>query len=491
LALSGAKLYFLALGLAQQIAMSWLLVDGYGALRGALSPASITYNPLITAGVQGMSRAVSRVHEDERAAAIRLGLVVHWVLAVIVAAVFFFAAPLMGELLNSDYLVPSFRILGLVVLFYGCYAPLVGVLNGMRRFGAQAGLDVLSATLRTAALFGGAWVLLPQGTTRAVEGASWGFVSVAAVMLIVSIFLVGVGKPGKSRLHVREHLGFIVPVILAQVILNLLLQADTNTLRAFATRAAEGAGLEPQAADVLVGAYNAGQLFGFLPYQVLIGLTFILFPLLASAHGRGEVDAVRRFVLEGNRIAAIVMGLVVSVSAGLSESLLRLIFPPNFAELGTGSMQILTIGLGAFALFGVFTTVLNSLGKQWHALGLTAVALLGVALLNWWWVRDAAYGSELLVKTAMATSVGMVGAAIVAGVLVKRSAGSVLSPWVALRVGVAVAVLVIAGRNLPALGRPLTVAASAAFGLAYVLMLALMRELGGRDWQRVRAIFGR
>ena len=32
--LSFAKLYFTGLGLVQQIALSWLLADGYGALRG-------------------------------------------------------------------------------------------------------------------------------------------------------------------------------------------------------------------------------------------------------------------------------------------------------------------------------------------------------------------------------------------------------------------------------------------------------------------------
>ena len=37
------------------------------------------------------------------------------------------------------------------------------------------------------------------------------------------------------------------------------------------------------AADALAGAYGVAQLFCFLPYQLLLSVTFVLFPLLASA----------------------------------------------------------------------------------------------------------------------------------------------------------------------------------------------------------------
>ncbi len=491
-ALSAAKMYFLVLGFVQQIVLGSILgAEGYGALRGALSPASITYNPLVSAGVQGMSRAVSRVPEHERQAVIRRGLWLHCGLAGVIGGGFWLLAPLLGSVLGSDYLVTPFRILAIVVLFYGIYSPFVGVLNGLRRFGQQAALDALSATLRTIALFAGAYWLLAEGAMRAVEGACWGFASISVAMVAVSAVLVGVGRAGVTRLGKAEHLLFIGPVIMAQVVLNLLLQIDVNTLRGFAARAASDAGLTPTAANTLVGAYSAGQLFGFLPYQLLVGITFILFPLLASSQARGETRAVQQYVLEGNRLATVVMGLVVCVSAGLSESLLRLVFPPEFAEVGTQSMQVLTLGLGAFALFGVFTTVLNSLGRQWLSLLVTGVATLLVFGLNWFLVRDVTFGSELLFRTAMATSIAMVCAAVAAAACVRFSAGVVVRPLVLLRVGVALAVVVAAGRQLPPLGKLATVGASAVAAVLYVLILAALRELGPHDLRRARAILRR
>lgn len=489
--LSFAKLYFTGLGLVQQIALSWLLADGYGALRGVLSPASITYNPLITAGVQGMSRAVNRASEAERPQVIRMGWALHTLVGAVLALSFYLGAPLLGAGLNSAYLVPALRILSLVVFFYGIYAPAVGVLNGVRRFSAQAGLDILSATLRSVALFGGAWLLLHQGSTRAVEGACWGFALVAMLMVLVSVVLVGFGRSGSKGLNAKEHLGFIIPVIASQAVLNLLLQADTNTLRGFATRAATDAGLQPQAADPLIAAYNGGQLFGFLPYQLLIGLTFILFPMLASAHARSDTAAVGRYVLAGTRIATILVGLVVSISAALPEDLLRLVFPPKFAELGTGSMRVLTLGLGAFALFGVFTTVLNSLGKQWQSLVVTGFAFGAVIGLNLFWVKGAPFGPELLVKTAWATAIAMVGATLVAGYLVHKVAGAVLDAGVVLKVVGVVATFTFIGEYLPTLGRVTTVFACGAVVALYFVSLALLRVFNASDWQHVQSVIGR
>jgi stage V sporulation protein B len=489
--LSFAKLYFTGLGLVQQIALSWLLGDGYGALRGVLSPASITYNPLITAGVQGMSRAVTRASIEERPQAIRLGWALHTTVALVLGAGFYLAAPLLGDGLNSAYLVPSFRILSLVVVLYGIYAPAVGVLNGARRFSAQAGLDILSATLRSIALFGGAWLLLHQGSTRAVEGACWGFVGVALVMVAVSIVLVGFGKAGRGKLKAMDHLGFIVPVIASQAVLNLLLQADTNTLRGFATRAAADAGLAPQAADPLIGAYNAGQLFGFLPYQLLIGITFILFPMLARANADDDESAVARYVLGGTRIATILVGFVVSISAALPEDLLRLVFPPKFAELGTESMRVLTLGLGAFALFGVFTTVLNSLGRQWQSLIVTAVAFGAVIGLNLLWVQGTPFGPQLLVRTAWATTSAMLGATFISAYLVHRAAGAVISTSVLLKVLGVVGIFAVIGHYTPTFGRFGTLLASGFVALTYLGLLTVLRVFQPADWRHVQSIIGR
>lgn len=491
IALSLAKAYFVGLGLVQQVVLSWLLGDAYGALRGALSPASITYNAAVSASVFGMSRAVSQASTDELPRVIRRGLTVHVVLGVVLGGLFWVAAAPLGVLLHSEYLIPHFRWLSVVVGAYAIYAAFVGILNGQRRFVAQAAMDVIAATLRTVALVAGGYLAARSLANSAVSGAVIGFAVMSLVMVVLSAVVVGVGRLGPTAHSYRNQLGFVLQVMGAQLLLNLLLQADTNTLRAAATRAADHAGLSVTSADLLVGAYNAGQLFAFLPYQLLTALTFLLFPLLAKAHATGDGSAVRQIVTHGCRVAMLVVGLLVSVTAAVPDGLLRLVFPPQFAQVGASSMRLLCVGMGGLALFGVFGSVLNGLGKQWLGLRLTAAGLVGVGVGNWMLVRGADFGPELLTRTATATSLAVMLTAVVAGFAVQRLTGGGLRPLVLLRAAAAVTVCVVVGQLLPPSGKLTTVLLAAGFGVAYLVTLVVLRELTPTDWQSLRALVRR
>ncbi len=66
---------------------------------------------------------------------------------------------------------------------YGLYTPLVGALNGQRRFLNQAVLDVIAATLRTVGLIVGSWWFVrnfahlggSEADIAGMNGASFGF----------------------------------------------------------------------------------------------------------------------------------------------------------------------------------------------------------------------------------------------------------------------------------------------------------------------------
>ena len=67
LALAAGKIYFIFLGLIQQIVLQRVLgLDGYGGLSTVLSLASITYNPIVSSSIQGVSRAVAQSPDEER-----------------------------------------------------------------------------------------------------------------------------------------------------------------------------------------------------------------------------------------------------------------------------------------------------------------------------------------------------------------------------------------------------------------------------------------
>jgi stage V sporulation protein B len=304
--------------------------------------------------------------------------------------------------------------------------------------------------------------------------------------------MVGLGGGGAATARVApNYLRYIWPILAGQVLLNLLFQADQLLLRRFSADAALRAGLDPTAADPLVGAYRATQLFCFLPYQLVISVSIVLFPMLARAHRDADAAALARYVRQGVRLALIAAGLIVSVTCGLSGPLLRLVFGAETAALGAAPMQVLALGLGNLAMLGVLTAVLNSLGQQRLSLLVTGLACLLVVGLCLGQVRGLPFGPELLGKTALATSLALVAATLVAGFLVRRAAGAVVGAGSVLRVLAALACAVAVARVLPA-GRPLlTPALALLVGGSYLLVLILLRELGAADWSALRGIVAR
>lgn len=490
LALTAAKAWFILLGLVQQIVLPRVLgLDGYGRLSSVLSAASIAYNPIVTTSIQGVSRATAQADPEARPATLRRVLGVHAVLAALAAAGFFLAAPSLAGFVRAPHLTGGFRVASLVLLSYGLYAPLVGALNGARRFLAQAGFDGVLALLRTIALAAGGCLLAGRGL--GVEGAMGGFVAVAALLTGVAFWVVGIGRPGPGAPSRRAHVAFVAPLLGGQILLNLLFQADLTLLRRFAGAAAAAGGLPPEAADPLVGAYRATQLFSFLPYQLLVSVTFILFPMVAASHRAGDRAATAGYVRTGMRVAALLSGLVIGVTSGLAGPLLRMVYGAQAAELGARSLELLALGFGAFALFGLLTAVLTSVGREQLAMGVTGIAVVLVGALASFYASAAPFGEELLLRTARSTSLGVLVATALAALAVRRHAGGVLEPRVALRVGGSLALAVAAGRSLAPTGAVATLGAAVAVGGAYVTALVASGELGRDDAAALARIIGR
>ncbi|HEV8548614.1 MAG TPA: lipopolysaccharide biosynthesis protein [Polyangiaceae bacterium] len=494
LAVLSAKIYFLLAGLVQQALLPRLLgLDGYGALASALSLASIAYNPLVSTGIQGVSRAVAAAPPTSAPTVLRQSLLVHAAFAIVLAAAAFALSPAAALALGAPHLTAPLRIMSGVLLAYGLYAPLIGALNGERRLVAQALFDIGAATVRTGSIVVGAVLAARSagGLSPHADGPCFGALFGAVAVLLAAWFVVGTGRPGAPGAGLRAHAAFVAPLLVAQALLNLLLQADLTLLRRFAADAARAAGAAATAADGYVGAYRATQLFSFLPFQILVAVTFVLFPMLAHARHDRERDTVAGYVENGLRIALIVAGGMVSVTAGLSGGLLRLVIGESAASLGATALGILALGFGAFAIFSLLTAVLNGLGHERASLVITFLAFALVVASCFGWVRGTPLGEGLLVRTALCTSAGIALATLLACAYTRHVVGSLVPARVFGRVALAFGAALGVARNLPAGSVWLVVPEAALVVGVYALVLVVSRELGPSDLAYARRILKR
>lgn len=491
LAVSAAKVYFIVVGLIQNILLPRVLgAAGYGGLSRVFSFTSIAYNSVVTTSIQGASRTIARAEPEVRPRVVRNVLTFHALAAPVIGLAMWSAAPVVGRTLNAEHLITALRMMSGVFFFYALYAPLIGVLNGQQRFIWQAGLDICFATLRTVALIYGAW-WFKNVNEAGIDGAVVGFVTVTALITAAAIPIAGLGKSGSSALSARQYLSFVLPLFAGQVLLNSLLQLDINLLGRFASDAAVAAHVPVAQADALVGSYRATQNFSFLPYQLLLSVTFVLFPMLARAHREGNRSDVALYVSSGIRLALLMSGALLSVTAAIPGALLRLIFKPEIANPAVRAMGVLTLGFGVFAVFGILTTILTSLQRERSGAAITGLAVLFVVLLAFLTVRGQPFGVELLWRMAIATSTGLVLATLAAGILVHRVVGALVSPLSVARVVIALSISILCGRLLAPQGVLRTLGASLALVSAYFIVLVLLRELTRDDARRVTVVLRR
>jgi stage V sporulation protein B len=243
--------------------------------------------------------------------------------------------------------------------------------------------------------------------------------------------------------------------------------------------------------DSLVGAYRASQLFAFLPYQLLLSITFILFPMVARAHSRRENDAIGGYVRMGFRLALILAGLMVSCTSGLAPILLRFAFTEQAAADGGEGLRLLALGQGAFAIFGIETTVLVSLSRERSSAVLTGIASLLVGSLCWVLVPSAPFDGSLLSRTALATSLALAGAAVAGAVLVRRACGSFASAKTLTRTAMATGAAIAVGALLPWWSRALVPVQVLIVVVVYLTIAIVLGELTTADIVMIRRSLGR
>ncbi len=513
LAVLGAKVFFILTGLLQQALLPRAIgLADYGALSRVLAVSNVFNNVVVSSSTQGVSRTVAAAGALEREA-LRATLRVHFIIALVAGAMLAAAAPLVAHFEHApDVLAPLLVMTGVLVI-YGVYAPLVGYLNGRGVFTKQAALDVAAATLRTTALLGVGWLFAMRagslatalGTSAGVLGATVGAVLASIGVLLIALRWTGTGTsfsgPRPAGVpNVRTYLALILPVMVAQLFTNGLMQADIILLGRYlslsapelpAAAVAGKIALSPaQAANEWVAVYRACQLFAFLPYQMLFSVTQVLFPMLARAKAEGG-ERVPELVRRGCRIGAIVCGLLVVIVLVIPGSLIKFAYGPEVALRGASTLRLLALGQAAFAILGLSTTVLVSLGREKTALSITAVALALLGATCAIIIPTAPFGAPQLMATATATTTALACALVVGVLAVEKIAGAFV-PWrTALRVGLCIAAAYALGGVMPMFSKLLTPVVAAGVGLLYIAVLVLTGELGKDDLALVVSIAAR
>jgi O-antigen/teichoic acid export membrane protein len=432
--------------------------------------------------VQGTIQSVSKftAEDDARAGAVqRAGLKMQAVLGFLIAAIFVLAAPMIAHFVKAPEHVSLFRLVAAIPLVYAFYAVYVGTANGLRKFHLQASFDVGFSTAKTILLLAGAVVGRMLG--HSVAGAFVGFIAAALIILLVAGRTVGM-REGQQAFPAPRLITFMGGVVLYTLLINLALNYDLLLLRRFAGAAAPGA-----PADALAGAYEAVRNLALLPYQALLVVTFVIFPLVSRATFAADREATAAYVRQTLRYA-LILGVALAVTLSARPSALLAILYPKAYGIGAQALPILAAGIVALALLSIAGSIVTASGRPDIAVGLVALTLAVGSALAFAFVPGATPGPAMLTASAVATALGMLAGLVAALVYLWRRFAA-LPPFLSvLRVCTAAALATALGRVMPGSGKIAGLAATVAAGIAFAAVLLLLREFGTTDREKFAKI---
>lgn len=486
-----AKVLFILSGLSIQLVVPRLLgaPEIYGLLTTATTALAIVTNTLTSTLVQTTSRLVSGAPEEERASIERAALKSAGLLGLAVSATFAgLSYPLAHFVLRDPHVAPLLLLGALIIAAYSLYATAIGVLNGRRTFARQARLDATFSVLRAVA-----WSLGALAGLGAL-GVMMGFAGGAMAVAVVGLVLVWRSSPPAPTDFTRRFLKTLLPLAAMQLALNGVLQLDIEVLKGLLAHLASAAGQAPEAAaetaSFHVGCYRGAQQLAFLPYQLSIAITLVLFPVVAHARQANDPDAAKRATEGALRFTLLALIAMEAPLVAGGASAMRLLLPDAFAE-GADALPVLALGQIAFALFALAATVLAGAGEMRRA---TTAAVIGLcAMLGAGSLGVFAVGIEGPVRVAAAAG-SAVGAVVALGSALRsvKLALGARFPFLSLVRGLFAGVLAAAAGSAVVGDGVVRIALAVVTAIAvYVALLALTRELGRGDLAMLRRVLGR
>ena len=402
LVITAAKIWFMITGAITQLGLPLFFGDAglFGQFKIVTESIGLLTMVMITGTLQAVAKVISEQPERAREL-VNQALKLQLALGLPLTAAYALASPFVAEhLLHDASLSGVMQLSSLIIAFYAFYALFVGYLNGLKSFVRQAALDIGFQTMKTAGILG--LVLLGFGVVGAVSG----FVAAAAVIALASGVMVWRMIRRGAHLEVSSQAGaaalpgedgeapesrrsdlltFLLWVMAYTFALNGLLRADLLLIKSLTSVPSEALlAFKEQfvmLSDKFSGFYGAALNISRLPYQGVIAITFVVFPLISEASFHNDVARTRGYIEATFRycfllICAVALPLIFS-----AEALIGALYSPDYSAVA-GALSVMTVSMIFFSLFFVAATIITGAGRPGVATLLMAISLGVSALLN-------------------------------------------------------------------------------------------------------------
>jgi len=401
----------------------------FGVYGIVISLVTIINMVLMTAMEQTVSKFVSEKPEQHERIK-KAALMLHLSISSLIFIAFLLFTPMIALLLNDVSLTPFIYLISPLILLHPLFRIFSGVLNGLKKFSLQAKLVGVYSIAKVVLIVG--LVLLGFG----LGGAISGFVLSSVLVVIAAFFVVGLDI-SKKPVNQAKMIAFALPIGGLAVITNLLMSLDLFAVKAFT---------EPSISSTLAGYYTAAGTVAKVIPTLVIAISFVAFPLVSGASFKKDSKKTGFYISNALRYSLLAIGFMACLFSVTASELLEFVYGARYAPAAI-PLEVLAFGLGAFALFSIFVTIISAAGKPKTAFLVGNVVLLADIVLNFIFVP-----SHGMLGAAIATTAASFFGLIISGLFVKARLGSFVALKTIARVFLAGAAIFAVADFLPGTG---------------------------------------
>ncbi|RSX53674.1 polysaccharide biosynthesis protein [Bifidobacterium goeldii] len=390
----------------------------------------------------------------------------------------FFGAPLFGTILGDDSLDFYFRVAAGLIVVNGLQVILLGINDGLQRFGTSA----LLSTVYPIAKLGVIPLIIFVFRDDPVLGVEVGFILAVAFTILLGCTLLAAANHAPfrerraDRIPFREVAKHTLSFSFFFIMVSLVLSMDTLVVKATVRPAA------------MAGYYTGAMNFGKIAYYLLQAFATVSLPVLAKLIGeRRRTDAVQRMQEFVMLAFTFILPICVIISTS-SSSLLAAFYSADF-RVAAPALSMLTFSNFFMGMTVLLNMALNSFGSSRFSDALSIVSLVVTIPL---FIAAATYGGISAIALA---SMACTGLAMLATLLrVRATAGAPISrrSWIVLGANVVLAALSAAVFHLAPTDNLLILAVLYAALYGVYLGVALIAKIGPfADLRNLKALFKR
>ena len=305
----------------------------------------------------------------------------------------FFGAPLFADVFGDASLDRYFKVAGLLIIVNGFQVILLGINDGLQRFGTSA----LLSTFYPIAKLGVIPLIIFIFRDDPVLGVEVGFIlAVLATILLGCMLLILSHAPLKNRLSDRISFGEVARYTLGFsfffIMVSLVLSVDTLVVKA-AVRPAD-----------MAGYYTGAMNFGKIAYYLLQAFSTVILPVAAQLVGAGKSQEALRRIQELMLLACVFILPIAVVISASSADLLSAFYTEDFA-VAAPALSCLALSNFFMGMTVIANMVLNSVKASRFSDGLSIVSLIVVIPV---FVLAAWFGGITAIAVASAICTGVV-----------------------------------------------------------------------------------